>query len=57
MLDTLRGDGIDCLLTNFNKDGTPQAPTSVHQCLYHICTHRGRVIMGLKAPVLGFTLI
>ena len=26
----------------FYKDGRPQAPTSVHQCLYHICTHRGR---------------
>ena len=27
---------------SFYKDGTPQAPTSVHQYLYHICTHRGR---------------
>ena len=27
---------------NFYKDGTPQASTSVHKCLYHTCTHRGR---------------
>ena len=27
---------------HFYKDGKSQAPTSVHQWMYHICTHRGR---------------
>ena len=27
---------------SFYKDGTPPVPPCVHQCLYHICTHRGR---------------
>ena len=27
---------------NFYKDGSPPAPPCVHQCLYHICIHRGR---------------
>ena len=45
MLNTLRGDGFDCILTLISikmEHSSPQAPTSVHQCLYHICTHRDR---------------
>ena len=34
MLHTLRGQGFDRLLT---LDGTPPAPPSVYQCLYHTC--------------------
>ena len=32
--------------TNFYKDGTPPVPTSVHQCLYNICKHRGPGWLG-----------
>ena len=37
---------------NFYEDGTPQAPRSVHQCLYHIWCTRGRGDYGFSQAAL-----